>query len=36
MHYSSQLDEPFTVVFMTVSHSPQMLLSFKVAFEPIL
>ncbi len=25
MHYSSQLDEQFTVVFMTVSHSPQML-----------
>ncbi len=26
MHYSSQLDEQFTVVFMTVSHSAQMLL----------
>ncbi len=34
VHYSLHLDEQFTVVFMTVSHSPQMLLSFKVAFEP--
>ncbi len=29
MHYSSQLDEQFTVVFMTVSHSPQMLLKLE-------
>ncbi len=36
VHYSLHLDEQFTVVFMTVSHSPQMLLSFKFAFEPIL
>ncbi len=35
VHYSLHLDEQFTVVFMTVSHSPQMLLSFKFAFEPI-
>ncbi len=27
--YSLHLDEKFAVVFMTVSHSPQMLLSFK-------
>ncbi len=26
VHYSLHLDEQFTVVFMTVSHSPQMLL----------
>ncbi len=36
VHYSLHLDEQFTVVFMTVIHSPQMLLSFKFAFEPIL
>ncbi len=30
MHYSWHLDEHFTVVFMTVSHPPQMLLSFKL------
>ncbi len=29
MHYSSQLDEQFTVVFMTVSHSAQMLLKLE-------
>ncbi len=29
MHYSSQLDEQFTVVFMTVSHSAQMLLKIE-------
>ncbi len=29
MHYSSQLDEQFTVVFMTVSHSTQMLLKLE-------
>ncbi len=36
VHYSWHLDEQFTVVFMTVIHSPQMLLSFKFTFEPIL
>ncbi len=36
VHYSLHLDEQFIVVFMTVSHFPQMLLSFKVAFETIL
>ncbi len=36
VHYILHLDEQFTVVYLTVSHSPQMLLSFKVAFEPIL
>ncbi len=35
VHYSLHLDEQFTVCVMTVSHSPQMLLSFKFAFEPI-
>ncbi len=35
VHYSWHLDEQFTVVFMTVSHSAQMLLSFKFAFETI-
>ncbi len=29
VHYSSQLDEQFTVVFMTVSHSAQMLLKLE-------
>ncbi len=29
MHYSSQLDEEFIVVFMTVSHSAQMLLKLE-------
>ncbi len=29
MHYSLHLDEQFTVVFMTVSHSPQMLLKLE-------
>ncbi len=32
VHYILHLDEQFTVVYLTVSHSPQMLLSFKVAF----
>ncbi len=36
VHYSLHLDEQFTVCVMTVSHSAQMLLSFKFAFEPIL
>ncbi len=35
VHYRWHLDEQFTVVFMSVSHSAQMLLSFKFAFEPI-
>ncbi len=35
VHYSWQLDDQFTVCVMTVSHSPQMLLSFKFAFETI-
>ncbi len=35
VHYSLHLDEQLTVVFMTVSHSAQMLLSFKFAFETI-
>ncbi len=35
VHYSLHLDEQFTVCVMTVSHSPQMLLSFKFAVEPI-
>ncbi len=29
MHYSLHLDEQFTVVFMTVSHSAQMLLKLE-------
>ncbi len=29
MHYSLQVDEQFTVVFMTVSHSAQMLLKLE-------
>ncbi len=29
MHYSWHLDEQFTVVFMTVSHSAQMLLKLE-------
>ncbi len=29
MHYSSHLDEQFKVVFMTVSHSAQMLLKLE-------
>ncbi len=29
MHYSLYLDEQFTVVFMAVSHSAQMLLKLK-------
>ncbi len=30
VHYSWHLDEHFTVIFMTVSHSPQMLLILKL------
>ncbi len=30
VHYSWHLDEQFTVCFVTVSQSPQMLLSFKL------
>ncbi len=33
VHYNLHLAGQFTVVFMTVSHSPQMLLRFKFAFE---
>ncbi len=34
VHYSWHLDEHFTVIFMTVSHSAQMLLSLKFALSP--
>ncbi len=33
VHYSLHLDEQFTVVFMTVSHSPQMLLKLKSVYQ---